>query len=79
LRVKARYFPPPKLSEPPSPWHIGIAPKGQSSTFVRPDDGASRRSLAIDPVDGNNSRDRLAVTITALVKVSEMLRQHRDL
>jgi len=36
-----------------------------------PDDSANRRSLAIDPVDGNSSRATLAVTITAFVSVSE--------
>ena len=39
--------------------------------FARPDDSAKRRSPAIQPVDGNSSRARLAVMITALVKVSE--------
>src|SRR5215470_2748915 len=58
-------------ANPPAPWHIGIAPKGHSSTFARPEDNANRRSLAIDPVDGNSSRDRLAVTITALVSVRQ--------
>src|SRR6516165_8937693 len=50
---------------------MGIAPKGHSSMFASPDDNAKFRSLATEPVTGNSSRDRLAVTITALVKVSE--------
>src|SRR5215468_6253521 len=31
-------------TSPPAPWHIGIAPKGHSSTFARPDDNANRPS-----------------------------------
>src|SRR4051794_1290472 len=50
---------------------MGIAPKGLSNTFARPEDSARFRSLAIDPVVGKSSRDRLAVTITALVRVSD--------
>ena len=56
-------------ASPPAPWHIGIAPNGHSSRFARPDKSANRRSLAIDPVAGNSSRARLAVTIAAFYKM----------
>ena len=63
VRAPKRYW----ACKPPAPWHIGIAPKGLSSTFARPDDRARFRSFAIDPLTGKSSRDRLAVTITAFV------------
>src|SRR5689334_10605036 len=50
---------------------MGIAPIGHSSRFARPDDKARFRSLARAEAAGNKSRDRLAVTMIALVNVRE--------